>query len=317
MGKLNRRKFIGTAIGATGVLTTGALVANGLRNDASRGIAPALEVDPSIKSPTDRVRLGRSNLKISLVGIGTGSLGYAHQSRQTRLGQDAFTRLMRYAFDSGINFFDLADAYGSHSFFNKAMKGIPRQQYVIQTKTDSREPQQARHDIDRYLKELGTDYIDSLIIHCVTASEWTSRYSGVMDVFDEAKRQGKIRACGVTCHSFEALQAAAASDWVEINQVRWNQRAAHMDADVETLGALFKKMRGRGQGVIGMKVVGQGDIVNGSRALSPEECFRFQIESGAVDAFVLGVEETNHIDQMLRGTRAALNEVGYRVVSTV
>jgi predicted aldo/keto reductase-like oxidoreductase len=316
VSKLNRREFIGTAFAATGVCVVGGVaVKNGLKAGVSHETPPAITIDRSIKNPTDKVQLGRSGIKVSVVGIGTGSIGYAGHSNQTRLGQETFTRLMRHALDQGINFFDLADSYGSHAPFKAAMKGVPREQYVIQTKTDSRDAQEVRADIDRFLHELETDYIDSLIIHCVTIADWPTRYRAVMDVFTDAKRRGKIRACGVTCHSFAALEAAAATDWVEINQVRWNPRASHMDADVETARALFRKMRGRGQGMIGMKVVGQGDIVNGSRALSPEDCFRFQIESGAVDAFVVGIENIEQINQLLRGTRVALNELGYRIVT--
>jgi 1-deoxyxylulose-5-phosphate synthase len=316
MSQLNRRKFIGAALASAGALAAGAIV---IRSDhdveGASGITNSLVVDRSVTSPTDRVQLGRSGLKVSLVGIGTGTIGYARQSRQTRLGQEEFTRLMRHAFDNGINFFDLADSYGSNAFFSRAMKGVPRDRYVIQTKTDSTDAQSAREDVDRFLTELGTDYIDSLLLHCLTAPDWTNRYRGVMDVLTEAKRQGKVRACGVTCHHFGALEAAAASDWVEINQVRWNPRGAHMDADVETARSLFRKMRSRGQGMIGMKVVGQGDIVGGERAVSPEDCFRFQIESGVVDAFVVGVEKIEHVNQMIQGTQLALNELGYRRIT--
>jgi 1-deoxyxylulose-5-phosphate synthase len=276
---------------------------------AAVGLGP---IDPSIKSPTDRVSLGRSGLKVSLVGLGTGSIGYARRSNQTQLGQAAFTKLMRHALDRGVNFFDLADAYGSHPYFREALRGVRRDSYVLQTKTDSRDPSEAAADVDRFLKELETDYIDSLIIHCVTDGDWTTRYRGVLDVFSEAKRKGKVRAVGVTCHSFEALEAAAASDWVEINQVRWNPRASHMDAEVDKARELFRRMRARGQGMIGMKVVGQGDIVRGRPALTPAECFRFQIESGVVDAFVVGVESVEQIDELLSGTQLALNQLGYR-----
>jgi predicted aldo/keto reductase-like oxidoreductase len=317
MSKMNRREFIGTAIAATGAsVVGGAILRKGLKADAAHGIDSSLVIDRSIKSPTDHVRLGKSGLKVSLVGIGTGTMGYGHSSRQTRLGEEEFTRLIRHSLDQGINFFDLADAYGSHALFSKAMKGVPRDRYIIQTKTDNRDPQGAREEITRFLSELETTYIDSLIIHCVTASDWTTRYRGVMDVLEEAKQQGKIRACGVTCHSFEALQAAEASDWVQINQVRWNPRAAHMDGDVETVRSLFSTMRAKGQGMIGMKVVGQGDIVNGDRAVSPADCFRFQVESGVVDAFVVGVEKTEHVDQLLSGTQVALKELGYRALPT-
>jgi 1-deoxyxylulose-5-phosphate synthase len=314
MTKVSRREFIGATFGATAIAGAGLLISRQpLAVDSI--VAGSSAVDSSITKPTDRVRLGKSGLTVSLVGVGTGSVGWAHASNQTRLGQETFTRLMRHALDNGITFFDLADQYGSNPYFRKAMQGVPRDRYVIQTKTDSRDPQEARADIDRFLKELNTDYIDSLIIHCVTQGDWTKRYRGVMDVFEEAKRAGKIRAQGVTCHSLAALQAAAASDWVEIHQVRWNPRGSHMDADVQTLGELFRKMRGKGQGMIGMKVVGQGDIVSGHKSLTPEACFRFQIASSAVDSFVVGVEKVDHIDEMLRGTQVALNEFGYRIIT--
>ncbi|MEN3336079.1 MAG: 1-deoxyxylulose-5-phosphate synthase [Blastocatellia bacterium] len=311
MDKLSRRNFI--ALTATGTLGAGVLAGRGLRADAP-GEAVSFVVDPTIKNPTDKVRLGKTDLKISLVGIGTGTNGWNRQSNQTRLGQESFTRLIRHAHDSGITFFDLADQYGSNPYFSRAMQGVARDRYVIQTKTNSRDPQAARQDIDRFLRELGTDHIDVLIVHCVTEADWTTRYRGVMDVMEEAKQKGKIRAHGVTCHSYEALQAAAASAWVDTNQVRWNARAAHADADVDTLRKLFAGMRGKGQGMVGMKVVGQGDIVRGADASSPASCFRFQIESGVVDAFVVGVEKLEHIDEMLRGTQVALAELGYRTV---
>jgi 1-deoxyxylulose-5-phosphate synthase len=316
MRKLSRREFLGTTIATSGVTSTGAAVFTYWRSTAPQRSVPVRVIRGSM-TPASQVPLGKSGLRVSLVGIGTGSIGWGNHSNQTRLGQSEFTRLMRYGFDRGINFFDLADSYGSHPFFSEAMKGVPRDRYVIQTKTDNRDPRGACEDIDRFLRELRTDYIDSLIIHCVTAPDWTARYRGVMDVFTEAREKGKIRAHGVTCHSFGALQAAAASDWVQINQVRWNPRRAHMDADVETARALFKQMRAKGQGMIGMKVVGQGDLLDGPRRLSANECFRFQIESGVVDAFVVGVEAVAHIDELLRGTQIALNEVGYRTIATV
>jgi aryl-alcohol dehydrogenase-like predicted oxidoreductase len=309
MPKLNRRKFIGS-IAAAGVVAASGGCA---RSAESASLEPSpFPVDPAVKRPSDAVPLGRSGLRVSVVGIGTGSIGVGGSSNQTRLGQETFTRLMRHSLDRGVTLFDLADQYGSNPFFGRAVSGVARDRYVIQTKTNSRDPERARADVDRFLKELGTDYLDSVLIHCVTEADWTSRYRGVMDVLAEAREKGKIRAHGVTCHSFEALRAAEASEWVQINQVRWNPKGAHMDADVDEARALFTKMRARGQGMIGMKVVGQGDLVKGGRALSPDECFRFQIESGVVDAFVVGVESVEQIDRLFDGTSVALAEVGYR-----
>lgn len=321
MNTLSRREFLGQAATAVAVGAAAAASLDAGRDALARtasapnvpGAAPTTK--SAVKKATDRVALGRSGLQISLVGMGTGSTGGGHQSNQTRLGQEGFTRLVRHARDSGINFFDLADSYGTNPYFAKAVKGLPRESYVIQTKSGSRDADGAKKDIDRFLRELETDYIDSLIIHCVTEGDWSTRFRGVMDVFEEAKQAGKIRAHGVTCHSFEALQAAEASDWVQLHQVRWNSKASHMDAEMETVRALFAKMRGKGQGMIGMKVVGEGDLVRGDKAMSPEECFRFQIESGVVDAFVVGLEKPEHVDQLIRGTQLALDTVGYRAAA--
>lgn len=303
MESMNRRQFVGTAIAGTAAIgmTLGP-------EEAEAALVP--------KKPTDKVKLGKTGIKTSLVGMGTGSIGWGGHSNQTKLGQQEFTRLVRHAFDNGITFFDCADSYGSNPFLREAMKGVARDKYVIQTKTDNRDPKTVGADIDRYLNELGTDYIDSLIVHCVTEADWTTRFRGVMDVMSEAKAKGKIRSHGVTCHSYAALEAAYKSDWVELNQVRWNPKGAHMDNDVEKCRELFTKMRKKGQAMIGMKVVGQGDLVRNNPGYR-DACYRFQIESGVVDAFVVGLESIQHVDQMLHGTQLALNEVAYRPVAAL
>src|SRR3954451_40772 len=134
MRKVSRRTFIGT-IAAAG----GAGVGGCARGEASGVPEPAspFAVNPKITSPSDLVPLGRSGVRTSVVGIGTGSVGWGGSSNQTRLGQETFTRIMRHALDRGVRFFDLADQYGSNPFFARAMEGVPRDRYVVQTKTNS------------------------------------------------------------------------------------------------------------------------------------------------------------------------------------
>lgn len=309
MTKLNRRLFIGAAAGVAGYFGMNRFFEGEGGGGSAAAFGAGFPRDPTVTKPTDTVVLGRTGIRVSLVGVGTGTLGWDRSSNQTRLGQPEFTRLMRHALDSGVRLFDLADQYGTNPYFGRAMEGVPRDRYVIQTKTNSRDPKAARADVDRFLSELGTEYVDSILIHCVTERDWTTRYRGVMDVLEEARQAGKVRAHGVSCHSFEALRAAEASDWVQVNLVRWNPQARHMDASVEQAGALFAKMRAKGQGMIGMKVVGQGDLVG---TLAPEECFEFQLASGVVDAFVVGVESVAHVDELVAGTGRALAASGYR-----
>ena len=96
------------------------------------------------RSPTEKVALGKSGVQVSLVGMGTGTVGSGQASNQTRLSVQGFTKVVRHALDQGICFFDAADQYGSHAYLREALKGVPREQYVIQTKTHATNVPDAR-----------------------------------------------------------------------------------------------------------------------------------------------------------------------------
>jgi len=247
---------------------------------------------------TDTVVLGKTGIKTSRLAMGTGTVGFAGGSNQTRMGQ--LVKLLVGGYDSGLIFFDTADSYGSHPEVAAALKQVGRSKAVVMTKCDDRDPKEAKADIDRYLKELGTDYIDICLIHCVTEADWTTRYRGVMDVFEEAKEKGKIRAHGVSCHSIEALRAAAKSPWVEVDLVRLNPVGAYMDADPQTVISVIKEMRAQDKGIIGMKILGQGAM-----RTRQDEAIRFALGSSVLDAFTIGAENRNEQQDLIRRVAAA------------
>src|ERR1700756_1869488 len=247
---------------------------------------------------TDTVVLGKTGMPPGRLAIGTGAIGSGGSSNQTRT--NALPRLLLNGYDNGLLFFDTADSYGSHPDVAEALKHVSRDKVVVMTKCDSRDPKQARADLHRYLKELKTDYIDVCLIHCVTEGDWTTRYRGVMDVFEEAKEKGKIRAHGVSCHSIEALRAAAKSPWVEVDLVRLNPVGAHMDADPETVIGVIKEMRAQGKGIIGMKILGQGAMRS-----RQDEAIRFALGSGVLDAFTIGAESDAEQSDLIRRIAAA------------
>ena len=207
----------------------------------------------------DDVVLGHTGIRTSRLAMGSGTVGFGGGSNQTRLGMDKFSRLLIEGYnENGLRFFDTADSYGSHPYVATALKHVPRDKVTVMTKTDDRDPTAVRQDLDRFRKELGTDYIDIVLIHCVTEDDWTTRYRGVMDVLSEAKQKGTIRAHGVSCHSIGALRAAAASPWVELDLVRLNPVGAHMDADADTVLSVVKQMRASGKAIVGMKILRAG-----------------------------------------------------------
>jgi predicted aldo/keto reductase-like oxidoreductase len=163
------------------------------------------------------------------------------------------------------------------------------------TKTWARDPQSARADLDRFRRELKTDYLDICLMHCLTEGDWTTRFRGVMDVFSEAKEKGIIRSHGCSCHSIEALRAAAKSPWVEVDLVRMNPIGSHMDAEPETVAGVIREMRAAGKGIIGMKILGQGDLRN-----RQDEALKFALSLGTLDAFTIGAESKTEQEDLIR-----------------
>jgi predicted aldo/keto reductase-like oxidoreductase len=177
----------------------------------------------------------------------------------------------------------------------EALKHVPRDKVTVLTKTWARDPAAARADLDRFRKELGTDYLDVCLMHCVTEADWTEQFKGVMDVLSEAKEKGIIRTHGCSCHSIEALRAAAKSPWVEVDLVRMNPIGSHMDADPDTVASVVKEMKAAEKGIIGMKILGQGDMRD-----RQDDALKFALSLGLLDAFTIGAESKTEQEDLIK-----------------
>ena len=269
---------------------------------ASKGVLDAIAASSlsSKFNASDTVVLGKTGIKTSRLAMGTGTVGSGHHSNQTALGIDGLSKLLLHGYDQGLRFFDSADAYGSHPHVAEALKHVPRDKVTVLTKTWARDPAEARADLDRFRRELGTDYIDICLMHCLTEGDWTERYRGVMDVFSEAKQKGTIRAHGCSCHSIQALRAAAKSPWVEVDLARINPIGAHMDSDPETVISVLREMKAAGKAVIGMKILGQGALRD-----RQDEALKYALSLDVLDAFTIGAESKAEQDDLVRRIAAA------------
>lgn len=246
-------------------------------------------------SASDTVVLGKTGIRTSRLACGTGTIGGGGHSHQTRLGVNGLADLLVHGYEHGLRFFDSADAYGSHPAIAAALKRLPREKVTVLTKSDTRDPEGMRADIDRFRRELQTDYIDILLMHDMQEADWTTRYRRTMDVLSEAKEKGWIRTHGCSCHTLGALRAAAASPWVEVDLARMNPIGAHMDADPPTVLAVLREMRAKGKGVVGMKILGQGDMRD-----RQDEALHFALTNGALDAFTIGAENIAEQSDLMR-----------------
>lgn len=289
---MKRRDFIiGTACGV------------GAAWIGSRSLASAMNALPALShrfTAADTVTLGKTGITTSRLAMGTGTVGSGHHSHQTALGVKGLSDLLLNGHDNGLRFFDAADAYGSHPHVAEALKHVPRDKVTLLTKTWARDPAEARADLDRFRRELGTDYLDVCLMHCLTEGDWTERYRGVMDVFSEAKEKGIIRAHGCSCHSIEALRAAAKSPWVEVDLVRINPIGSHMDADPDTVVSVLREMKAAGKGIVGMKILGQGDLRD-----RQDEALKYALSLGVLDAFTIGAESKAEQEDLVRRIAAA------------
>jgi len=272
-----RRDFIHhSSRAAAGALLSSSLIARRL------AAIPAL---PRKFSALDTVALGSTGIQTSRLAMGTGTVGSGRHSHQTALGVDGLARLLLNGYDNGLRFFDAADSYGSHPHVAEALKHVDRTKVTILTKSFSRTAPELRADLDRFRKELGTDHLDIVLLHCLTEGDWTTRFEPALDVLSEAKQKGIIRAHGCSCHSIEALRAAAKSPWVDVDLARINPVGAFMDAQPDTVVSVLREMKASGKAVVGMKILGQGTLRD-----RRDDAIRFALGLGVLDALTIGAE---------------------------
>src|SRR5271170_2207059 len=292
MPGIHRRKFLQSVASVAGAAWF-----------APKSLAERLARLPSLDrrfSAVDTVTIGRTGIQTSRLAMGTGTVGFGHHSNQTALGIKGLSGLLLNGYDHGLRFFDSADAYGSHPHVAEALKNVPRDKVTVLTKTFSRDPKSARADLDRFRRELGVDYIDICLMHCLTEGDWTERFKGVMDVLSEAKEKGIIRAHGCSCHTIEALRAAAKSSWVEVDLARINPIGSHMDASPQEVVTVLREMKSQGKGIIGMKILGQGDLRN-----RVDDAIRYALSLGLLDAFTIGAESKREQQDLITRVAAA------------
>lgn len=262
------------------------------------------------RSATDQVTLGKTGIKMSRLGMGTGSRGGRVQES---LGEDVFCQLVKTAFDKGVTYFDCAHNYRTYKWIGKALSPLPRKDLFVLSKVWGT-PDDPMKAIEDQLRNYQTDYIDCILCHCATRSTWTSDREKVMEAMIKARDQGKVRSVGVSCHSLDALEVAARAEWVQVNLVRVNPQAQHTDRrrgakrkapspGIEPVMKEIAVMNKNGHGIIGMKIIGNGNFTD---AADREKSIRFAMSTSAINAVTIGFKNAAEIDEAVRRMNNAL-----------
>jgi aryl-alcohol dehydrogenase-like predicted oxidoreductase len=253
------------------------------------------------KQASDRVHLGPMKIELSRLAMGTGTNGSGGSSNQTKkLGLSGLADLFRAAHDQGITFWDSADQYGTHPHLKEALKSVPRDKVTILSKTHASTEKEMRADLDRFRREIGTDYIDILLLHCMLDADWPERKKGAMAVISEAREKGIVRTHGTSCHTLEALKTAARTPWVQVDLARINPAQVAMDAAPQTVISVLRQMKAAGKGVIGMKILGAGKLRN-----KVVESLQFALSLDCVDCFTIGSESRAEMLDLVKKIPAA------------
>jgi aryl-alcohol dehydrogenase-like predicted oxidoreductase len=304
--KMDRRQFLVSTVAGAGGMLLG----------SSRFAAAKPAAAPP--NPYQRVTLGKTGIKVTLIAFGTGTHGGVRETNQTRLGKEKLIALLKAGYERGIRFFDTADKYGSHEHVAAALKGIDRDQYVLNTKIWVHQgglPETERPDadvlLDRFRKELKTDYLDIVLLHCQMSDKWPDEQKKQMDILENLKAKKVLRAHGVSCHTFGALKAAAENPWVDVLFARINAYGTAMDAPPQEVAPLLKKAHDAGKGLMAMKLVGDGNFENAPEKI--DKSIQYVMGLGACDTLVVGFEKPEQIDdfaarvkRVLQGQEAAM-----------
>ena len=252
------------------------------------------------KSASDVIELGPRKVKVTRLAMGTGTNGMGGSSNQTRkLGMSGLADLLRTAYDNGVCFYDSADQYGTHPYVKEALKKVPREKVAILTKTHSSTYNEMKADLDRFRQELGADYIDIMLLHCMMDPDWPARKKGAMDFISEAQEKGLIKTKGRVPHPRRA-EGRRQRPWVEVDLARINPAGAIMDADLATVTAVLKEMKAAGKGIIGMKIFGAGKLRH-----RVDECLQYALSTEIVDCFTIGSESVAELTDLTKRIPAA------------
>ena len=292
MSNLTRREFLKTGLAAGTLAVTGSL--------------PLLAQH---QTATDFVTLGRSGVKVTRLAFGTGSFS---GQVQRDLGQDGFTRLVRYAHDRGIRFFETAESYGEmHKMLGIALKGVPRESYQLMSKVTTRDGENPQQKFDELRKLANTEYFDIMLLHWQHTATWPSDTRRWQDAILEAESKKVVVSHGASVHGLPALRRVPGNKWLDVAMIRMNHKGKSMDAedyatpglgDVPEVVEHLKEARKEGMGVISMKLIGEGTFNREDR----RDAMKFAFKHAGVDCVTVGYKNTAEIDEAIENLNTAL-----------
>jgi aryl-alcohol dehydrogenase-like predicted oxidoreductase len=260
-------------------------------------------------SATDWVTLGKSGVKVTRLAFGTGS----HNGEiQQRLGQKEFTRQVRYAYERGIRFFETSESYSTPAMLGAALKGLPRDSYRLMSKVTTDDRPDPMKKLDEMRKNSDTEYFDIMLLHWQHTGTWVKDSERWQDAVLEAQSRQNIVTHGASVHGLPALRQVPEFKWLDVSMIRVNHKGTKMDnetddwnvpGDVHEVVTHVRQARAAGQGIISMKLIGEGAFTDRT---DRQQAMRFAFRNAGVDCVTVGYKSTAEIDEAIDNLNLAL-----------
>jgi len=292
MTQHSRRDFLKTSLAAT----------------ALTGIASTLPAHATTAKATDKVTLGKSGLQVTRLAFGTGSRG---GQVQRDIGQEKFNYLVRHAYDRGIRFFETSESYDDmHRRLGIALKGIPRDSYQLMSKVTTYHDGDPAAKFDELRSAAQTDYFDIMLLHWQHTPTWTTDSRRWQEGVEAAQEKKIILHRGASVHGLPALRQVPTFHWLDVAMIRMNHTGSHMDAEdynsndgnVPEVVQHVQKARAAGQGIISMKLIGEGSFNHEDR----QKAMRYAFQTAKVDSVTVGYKTSQEVDEAIDNLNLAL-----------
>lgn len=288
---ISRRTFLKTTAAAGAIAGMGSLPLHAERETAS-----------------SLVTLGKSGVKVTRLAFGTGS-NNGHV--QSSLGQKEFSRLVAYAYERGVRFFETSESYTTPAMLGEALKPFPRDSYQLMSKVTTSDEGDPLKKLDELRRTSQTDYFDIMLLHCQETRTWPSDTGRWQDAILEAQHRETIRTHGASVHGLPALRQVAATKWLDIAMIRVNHKGTKMDnenddwdapGNVSEVVTHVQQARAEGMGVISMKLVGEGAFASRD---DRQKAMRFAFRNAGIDCATVGYKNTAEIDEAIDNVNLA------------
>lgn len=252
-----------------------------------------LSAGAGIRTLMQRVPYGGTGLSVSRLCWGTGLMARLRHN----LSPEVAARLLIRGFELGVNFWDTADGYQTHPHVALALRSLDRREVVINTKTPAKTAAAAEADIDRFLSELGTDYLDTVLLHGVETVDELERRAGPLEALHRAKSAGKLRAVGISTHLGSGSIMGACATRPEIEVVLTTVNKDGLMLRLGTMAEhlpLVKGIYDAGKAICLMKTLAQGDLT--STPTQVRDAIRFNLQLPYAHAVCVGVNSIPEIE---------------------